>query len=178
MKFRDWRENAGEVQGATLRRMKPGPYTKAVLTVVAFMLVVIPWHKYLSRSPIIKRKGRFPAVQFNGSADPFTLFDPQTGDIYHPFGVKHTRIPAPGVSASPFNGETDRLNIGRLRTKGGPLDSQKQCQRRPVLLSHNSTPARFCISGNALFLSSPRLRILCSVSRLAAQTTLEAPQSN
>jgi hypothetical protein len=87
--------------------MKPDLYTKAVLTVIASMLVMIGCHQYVSPTTIVQAEGPFAGVQFGGDAHIFTLFDLRTGDIwsynftYDGKGfMNHTKISAPGIPAS------------------------------------------------------------------------------
>jgi hypothetical protein len=86
--------------------MKPDLYTKAVLTVIAFMLVMIGFREFVNPTTTVSAEGPFSGVQFSGDTDTFTLFDSRTGDIWSynlgtekPY-VDHTRIPAPGVPFS------------------------------------------------------------------------------
>ena len=89
-------------------RMKPDLYTKAALTVIAFMLVMIGCHQYTSPATTVKAEGPFADVQFNGNAYQFTLFNPRTGDIwqYESFtnsnrkNLYHSKISAPGIPVS------------------------------------------------------------------------------
>jgi hypothetical protein len=89
--------------------MKPDLYTKAILTLIAFMLVMIGFHQYLSPATAVKAEGPFAGVQFTGTTDDFTMFDPRTGDIWSytsnggysmPPRMEHVRISAPGIPAS------------------------------------------------------------------------------
>jgi hypothetical protein len=61
--------------------MKPDLYTKAVLTVIAFMLVMIGCHHYVSPATTVKAEGPFAGVQFSGP-DTFSFFDTKTGDLW------------------------------------------------------------------------------------------------
>ena len=58
--------------------MKPDLYTKAVLTVIAFMLVMIGCHQYVSPTTTVKAEGPFAEVQYND----FSFFDPRTGELW------------------------------------------------------------------------------------------------
>jgi hypothetical protein len=88
--------------------MKTDLYTKAVLTVIAFMLVMIGCHQYISPATAVKAEGPFAGIQFTGNSLQFTLFDPRTGDIWeyksytntNRKDMYHTKIPAPGVPVS------------------------------------------------------------------------------
>jgi hypothetical protein len=88
--------------------MKSDLYTKAVLTVIAFMLVMIGCRDYVNPRISVKAEGPFAGVQFSGGAGGFTIFDPRTGDIWQYYSnngmsvpsMEHTRISAPGIPAS------------------------------------------------------------------------------
>jgi hypothetical protein len=59
--------------------MKPDLYTKAVLTVIAFMLVMIGCRQYVSPVTAVHAEGPFAGVQTTGSLD---FFDTRTGEVY------------------------------------------------------------------------------------------------
>jgi uncharacterized membrane protein len=67
--------------------MKADLYTKAVLTVIAFMLVMIGCHQYVSPTTTVNAEGQFAGVQFTGPT-PFSFFDTRTGQVwvYYPNG--------------------------------------------------------------------------------------------
>jgi hypothetical protein len=83
--------------------MKPDLYTKAVLTVIAFMLVMIGCHQYLSPTATAQAAGQFDGVAFSADGGEFAVFDSRTGDIweYHRNGMidTHIRIPKLGQPA-------------------------------------------------------------------------------
>ena len=60
--------------------MKPDLYTKAVLTVIAFMLVMIGCRQYVSPTTVVQAEGPFASVQFTGTA--YSFFDPRTGEVW------------------------------------------------------------------------------------------------
>ncbi len=62
-------------------RMKPDLYTKAVLTVIAFMLVMIGCHQYVSPTTIVKAEGQFAGVEFVSNAQ-IAFFDSRTGEVW------------------------------------------------------------------------------------------------
>ncbi len=62
--------------------MKPDLYTKAVLTVIAFMLVMIGCHQYTSPATTVKAEGPFAGVQFAKTVGTVSFFDPGTGTIW------------------------------------------------------------------------------------------------
>jgi hypothetical protein len=68
-----------------MRRMKPDLYTKAVLTVIAFMLVMMSCRQYISPSTTVQAEGKFADLQFAGPSE-VSFFDTRTGEvwIYHP----------------------------------------------------------------------------------------------
>jgi hypothetical protein len=80
--------------------MKPDLYTKAVLTVIAFMLVMIGCRQYVIPTTTVHAEGPFAGVQFSGNSTHFTLFDSRTGDIWEYQkgfdGSEHTKISSPG----------------------------------------------------------------------------------
>jgi len=53
--------------------MKPDLYTKAVLTVIAFLLVMIGCHQYVSPATTVKAEGPFANLQVAGEG-PSELF--------------------------------------------------------------------------------------------------------
>jgi hypothetical protein len=62
--------------------MKPDLYTKAVLTVIAFMLVMIGCHQYISPATTVKAEGQFGGVQFSGNGNYWGFFDTRSGDLW------------------------------------------------------------------------------------------------
>ena len=84
--------------------MKPDLYTKVVLTVIAFMPVMIGCHQYIGPTAVAHAEGPFAGVQFSGGTLQFTLFDSRTGDIssYNKFSseVRRTKISAPGIQTT------------------------------------------------------------------------------
>jgi hypothetical protein len=63
--------------------MKADLYTKAVLTVIAFMLVMIGCHQYISPATTVKAEGAFASVQFAiDSASGPVFFDTRTGQVW------------------------------------------------------------------------------------------------
>jgi hypothetical protein len=67
--------------------MKPDIYTKAVLTVIALMLIIIACKTIITPDTIARAQGPFEGVQCSGSGAPFFL-DSRTGelweyDLYH-----------------------------------------------------------------------------------------------
>ncbi len=112
---------------ATISRMKPDLYTKAVLTGILIFLAVIAFKlsgnpssatrsnqvaPVTAANPIaspipVAAEGAFAGLQFTGEAGNFSLFDPRTGDIWTyryasnaPFLMFHSKISAPGGQAS------------------------------------------------------------------------------
>jgi hypothetical protein len=59
-------------------------YTKAVLTVIAFMLVIICCHQYVSPATTVKAEVPFAGVQFvaNVNTDGFQAYDTRTGEFW------------------------------------------------------------------------------------------------
>jgi hypothetical protein len=85
--------------------MKPDLYTKAVLTVIAFMLVLIGCHQYTSPATTVQAEGPFAGVQYSDSGGNPTFFDPKTGEVWFysmplqdgtAYVVRHWRIPKLG----------------------------------------------------------------------------------
>ncbi|MGB8260964.1 MAG: hypothetical protein WCE75_11460 [Terracidiphilus sp.] len=62
--------------------MKPDLYTKAVLTVIAFMLVLIGCRDYVNPPTTVKAEGPFAGVQFSTSQGEDYFFDTRTGDVW------------------------------------------------------------------------------------------------
>ncbi len=95
-----------------MSRMKPDLYTKVGLTVIAFMLVMIGCHQYISTTTVAQAEGPFAGVQFSGSTLTFTLFDSRAGDIwlFDKFSseVRHTKISAPGIQTTAV--QWDKIN--------------------------------------------------------------------
>jgi hypothetical protein len=83
--------------------MKPDLYTKAVLTVIALVLVLIACNQYVHPAATASAQGPLANVQFSGNTGSFTLFDQRTGDVwsYNLAGpanmmLQHTKVSAPG----------------------------------------------------------------------------------
>jgi len=70
-------------QGAILRRMRPDFYTKAVLTVIAFMLTLIACRTVVRPETTASAQGPFAGVQLSFNGTTFTAFDSRTGDIWY-----------------------------------------------------------------------------------------------
>jgi hypothetical protein len=63
--------------------MKPDLYTKVALTVIAFMLVMIGCHQYVSPATTVKAEGPFANVQFNcDTRGDACFFDTRTGELF------------------------------------------------------------------------------------------------
>ena len=87
--------------------MKPDLYTKAVLTVIAFMLVMIGCHQYISPATTVKAEGPSAGVQFSYYAGEFVVYDNRTGDFWtymagsHGFVVtEHAKVPKLGENGT------------------------------------------------------------------------------
>ena len=61
--------------------MKPDLYTKAVLTVIAFMLVMIGCRQYVSPITTVKAEGQFAGVLYTGPSL-YSFFDTKTGEVW------------------------------------------------------------------------------------------------
>ena len=75
-----------------LRRMKPDFYTKAVLTVIAFLLLLIACNQYVSPHSAVQAAGPFAHVQFTPDTGTLIFFDTNTGQIWHYNGVNRERV--------------------------------------------------------------------------------------
>ena len=62
-------------------RMKTDLYTKAALTVIAFLLLVSACHRYIDPPATARAEGPFAGVQFTGP-DTYSFFDTRTGDLW------------------------------------------------------------------------------------------------
>jgi hypothetical protein len=87
-------------------------YTKVVLTVIAFMLVMIGCHQYVSPATIVKAEGPFAGVLYSGP-NKYSFFDTKSGDLwlYYPACVD-----AHGESHS-----AKWTNLGKVTQLGQPL---------------------------------------------------------
>ena len=92
--------------------MKPDLYTKAVLTVIAFMLVMIGCPEYVSPSTAVKAEGPFANVTFSVYEGTYSFFDSRTGEIWE-YGGRFSSHP--GAVDSKF----------RLSQLGQPLTKEK-----------------------------------------------------
>jgi hypothetical protein len=92
--------------------MKPDLYTKAVLTVIAFMLVMIGCHQYISPMTVVQAEGPFAGVQFSTAGAGYRFFDTRTGDLWE----LDTRF---GSNGDPAGWEW--LHRGRVTRLGQPL---------------------------------------------------------
>ena len=72
-------------------------YTKAVLTIIAFMLTVIACKTVISPETTASAQGPFTSVQFDASAK--TFFDTRTGEIwiYRDIPVSYTHLTLPTI---------------------------------------------------------------------------------
>ncbi len=64
--------------------IKPDLYTKAVLTVIPFMLVMIGCHQYVSPATNVKAEGQFANLQLtiDEGGGYYHFFDTRTGEIW------------------------------------------------------------------------------------------------
>jgi hypothetical protein len=62
--------------------MKPDLYTKAVLTVIALVLVAILCNQYIRPTVIAQAEGALSGLQFSSGTSSFMFFDSHTGDVY------------------------------------------------------------------------------------------------
>jgi hypothetical protein len=65
-------------RGDTLLRMKPDLYTKAVLTVIALLLLLIACNQYVHPATTANAQGPFAGVQYSN----LEFFDTRTGDLW------------------------------------------------------------------------------------------------
>jgi len=63
--------------------MKPDLYTKAVLTVIALMLILIACNQYVSPAVTASAQAPFAGAQFSASDSGFRIFDTRTGEIWY-----------------------------------------------------------------------------------------------
>jgi hypothetical protein len=61
--------------------MKPDVYAKAILTVIAFLLLLIACNQYASPAATASAQGPFAGVQVGGS-DGLTFFDTRSGEVW------------------------------------------------------------------------------------------------
>jgi predicted outer membrane protein len=88
--------------------MRSDLYTKAVLTVIALLLVAIASDQYIHPTATALAQGAFAGVQFSGNGSTFTLFDSRTGDVWvytaiqekGAMGRIHGKVSAPGGPAT------------------------------------------------------------------------------
>jgi hypothetical protein len=67
--------------------MKPDLYTKAVLTVIAFMLVMIGCRQYISPTTTVKAERAFSNLSFSANNGPYIFFDTRTGELWEYTGL-------------------------------------------------------------------------------------------
>ena len=89
---------SGQTLRGSLLAMKTDLYTKAVLTVIAFMLVMIGCHQYVAPATAVKAdkvEGQFANLQFAIASDRYVFFDSRTGDVWEYF-TSSSYLGAPG----------------------------------------------------------------------------------
>ena len=64
--------------------MKPDPYTRIVLTIIALALVLIACNQYIHPATTANAQGPFVGVQYSNYGGP-TFFDSKSGEIYEYF---------------------------------------------------------------------------------------------
>lgn len=62
--------------------MKTDIYTKVVLSVIAFMFVMIGGHQYFAPAIAVKAEGQFAGLQFATLGAHYVFFDPRTGEVW------------------------------------------------------------------------------------------------
>jgi hypothetical protein len=80
-----------------MQRMKPDLYSKAVLTVIAFMLVMIGCHQYVSPTASVKAdktEWQFANIQFVGIGTELWAIDTKSGDVWV-YDANHYSMGAP-----------------------------------------------------------------------------------
>jgi hypothetical protein len=87
-------------------RMKPDLYTKAVLTVIAFMLVMIGCRQYASPTIAVKAGSQFANLVFSANNSGYSFFDLQTGEIWEYQGPR-------GLAPGRLDGKLKLSQIGQ-----------------------------------------------------------------
>lgn len=62
--------------------MKTDLYTKAVLTVIAFLLLLTACDRYINPPVAVQAEGPFAGVQFSIDHGDYQFFDTRTGDLW------------------------------------------------------------------------------------------------
>jgi hypothetical protein len=62
--------------------MRTDTYTKAVLTVIAFLLLLIACNQYANPESKVRAEGTFAGSQFSATDVSINLFDTRTGEIW------------------------------------------------------------------------------------------------
>jgi hypothetical protein len=79
--------------------MKPDRYTKIVLTVIAFMLIVIACKSVVSPERTAQAQGPLANVQYSGPGVGYTFFDTHTGELWF-YTPAHDGFKVPGDLSS------------------------------------------------------------------------------
>jgi disulfide bond formation protein DsbB len=66
----------------TLAPMRTDTYIKAVLTVIAFLLLLIACNQYINPESKARAEGPFAGLQFSVTPTTIHLFDTRTGEIW------------------------------------------------------------------------------------------------
>ena len=73
--------------------MRTDTYTKAVLTVIAFLLLLIACNQYVNPESKARAEGPFAGLQFSATIGQIYLFDTRSGDIWgYAYDDSHTRV--------------------------------------------------------------------------------------